>query len=64
MGRCNYAFLHFDPLAFAQEYLTERIGEFYGRQQQVSEHADLIVDGQRPPDELAEAITEQVRLRC
>lgn len=55
--------LRFDPLVFAQEYLTERIGEFYRRQQQVSEHADLVVDGLQPPDELAEAIAAQVRLR-
>jgi hypothetical protein len=55
--------LQFDPLAFVQDYLTERIGEVYRRQQQVSEHADIIVDGLQPPDELAEAIAAQVRLR-
>jgi len=55
--------LHFDPLVFAQEYLTERVGDFYQRQQQVSEHADFVVDGLQPPDELAEAIVAQVRLR-
>ncbi|HEY7350263.1 MAG TPA: hypothetical protein VH599_18235 [Ktedonobacterales bacterium] len=55
--------LRFDPLAFAQDYLTERIGEVYRRQQQVSEHADLVLDGLQPPDELAEAIAEQIRLR-
>ncbi len=55
--------LHFDPLVFVQEYLTERVGELYRRQQQVSEHADLVVDGLQPPDALAEAIAEQIRLR-
>ena len=56
--------LHFDPLVFVQEYLTKRVGELYRRQQQVGEHADIVVDGLQPPDALAEIIAEQVRLRC
>jgi uridine kinase len=56
--------LHFDPLVFVQEYLTERVGELYRRQQQVGEHADLVVDGLRPSEELAEIIAKQIRLRC
>jgi uridine kinase len=55
--------LHFDPLVFAQEYLTERVGDLYRRQQQVGERADIVVDGLQPPDKLAEIIVRQVRLR-
>ncbi len=51
-----------DPLDFVREYLSRRLGEVYRRQQQVAEHADLVVDGLRPPEELAARIIERVRL--
>jgi uridine kinase len=53
-----------DPLAFMQEYLTYRLGEVYRRQQQAREHADLVVDGLRPADELAAEITAAVCKHC
>jgi uridine kinase len=51
-----------DPVAFVKDYLTFRLGEVYRRQQQVGEHADLIVDGLCSSDELAAEIVQAIRL--
>jgi len=50
-----------EPLEFVQDYLDVRLGEVYRQLQLAAEHADLVVDGLRPTDEVAGDIVAAIR---
>jgi len=50
-----------DPLEFVQDYLDVRLGEVYRQLQRAGEHADIVVDALRPPEQVAEDIVAVIR---
>ena len=49
-----------DPLEFVQDYLDVRLTEVYRRMQRAGDHADLVVDALRPPEQIAEEIVAAI----
>ncbi len=49
-----------DAIASLRRYLEVGLHYFYTRQQQVGANADLVVDGLRPPEELAEHAASEI----
>jgi uridine kinase len=49
-----------DPLEFVRDYLDDRVGEVYRRQQRAAERADLVVDGRRPAGQIADEIVAAI----
>ena len=48
-------------MEFAEFYLRKGVREVYLRQQACSEHADLILDGTKSPDDLAREVVDALR---